>query len=155
MITLLIPALCALGGVCVGALVTRWLHRSDNDSSLRDPLIRLVSKVSLDRRRSLALVESPERTWLLGMDGRHITLLSEMEGGADVPPPAGRHSFGRTLTETLEKTDQENWESRLDDAAQRIFGQQTTVESGLDPLMALASSSPSVVRHSSSQNEKQ
>jgi flagellar biogenesis protein FliO len=155
MTTWLIPLLCALGGASVGALVTRWFHRNPGDSSLRDPSLRVVSEVALDRRRSLALVESSERTWLLGLMGRHVTMLSEMKGGGNSAPPSGRHAFGRRLTENLAQKNQEQWAETLDATANRIFGEHTAHEEGLDPLMALASASPAIVRHPPRYSETQ
>jgi len=155
MTTWLIPLLCALGGASAGALVTRWLHRSPGDSSLRDPSLRVVSEVALDRRRSLALVESSERTWLLGLMGRHVTMLSEMKGGGSTAPPSGRHAFGRRLTENLAQTQQEQWTETLDAAANRIFGEHSAHEERMDPLMAIASASPAIVRHPAPNSETQ
>ena len=145
--TLLTGALWSLGGACAGALVTRWILRRRSESSLLDPTLRVVSEVAFDRRRSLALVESPERTWLLGLCGQQVTLLSEMKSGGDVAPPAGRNAFGKALTRTLAEDDAEDWKGRLDAAANRVFGGSAPPDAPLDPVLALASASPSVVRH--------
>jgi flagellar biosynthetic protein FliO len=94
----------SLGLVCVVAYwVLRWLGRRGVGRSFGN--IKVVGQCHLEPRRSLYLIESGGRCFLLGVGEGAISLIAELDGAALVSasPEAeyGRGGFGEVLSKVL------------------------------------------------------
>jgi flagellar protein FliO/FliZ len=84
------PALAAFVAVIALIPVALWvLKRLQGGVGGGARVVTLVGGLTLGPRERIAIVEAQGRRWMIGVTGQSISLLAELERGADDAPPAG------------------------------------------------------------------
>src|SRR6185503_2777120 len=96
---LLVTSLLVLGAVCVAAFVAvRLFGRLLSTGRARGAhLMNVVSRVPLEPRRSLYVVEVAGKTLLVGTSEMGLSVLSELDGGEVRARAVERPSFGELV----------------------------------------------------------